>query len=176
MTVNGKHDFSPRYEIRLTEALEMWKVDWGKGKTEETLNKIEKAVSDFNKYCFKYFEWIDQADVTLEVITKKMAYQYIKHLEKSYKKATVQGKISRLKVVWEFTETMEEVQGTNPFTGHKYSSAEEHQTEKREPFTIDEMAVIRSHKWEKPVYKLLVELGIYSGVASVSCVTSGKGM
>ena len=73
----------------------MWKVDWGKGKTEETLNKIEKAVSDFNKYCFKYFEWIDQADVTLEVITKKMVYQYIKHLEKSYKKAAYFGESDR---------------------------------------------------------------------------------
>jgi integrase len=163
MTVNGARDFSGKYKMRMSEAVQMWKEDWGKGKTEDTLQKVDKAVAEFGKFCFKHFDWIDQADVALEDISKKMVYQYIKYLEKSYKKATVQAKISRLKVVWEFAETMEEVQGTNPFTGHKYSSAEEHQTEKREPFTNDEMAVIRSHKWEKPVYKLLVDLGIYSG-------------
>ena len=163
MTANGARDFSSKYKMRISEAAKMWKEDWGKDKTVDTLNKVDKAVTDFNRFCFKRFDWIDQADIALDDISKKMVYQYIKHLEQSYKKATVQAKVSRLKVVWQFAETMEEVQGANPFSGHKYSSAEEHQTEKREPFTTDEVKLIRSHNWEKPVYKLLVELGIYSG-------------
>jgi len=133
MTVTGAKDFSTKYKLRMSEALKMWQDDWGKG------------------------------DIAVEDISKKMVYQYIKHLEKTYKKATVQAKISRLKVVWDFSETMEEVSGVNPFTDHKYSSAEEHQTEKREPFTKEEVAKIRSHSWEKPVYSFLVDLGIYSG-------------
>jgi len=163
MTVTGAKDFSTKYKLRMSEALKMWQDDWGKGKTEDTIQKVETAVKDFSKYCFKTFDWIDQGDIAVEDISKKMVYQYIKHLEKTYKKATVQAKISRLKVVWDFAETMEEVSGVNPFTGHKYSSAEEHQTEKREPFTKAEVARIRSHSWEKPVYSLLVDLGIYSG-------------
>lgn len=154
MTVNGARDFSGKYKIRMSEAAQMWKEDWGKGKTEDTLQKVDKAVTDFGKYSHKSFDWLEQADIALEDISKKMVYQYIKYGEKSYKKATVQAKISRLKIVWDFAETMEEVQGTNPFTGHKYSTAEEDQTEKRTPFTDDEMKIIRSYHWEKPLYKL----------------------
>jgi integrase/recombinase XerC len=120
-------------------------------------------VKDFSKYCFKTCDWIDQADIAVEDISKKMVYQCIKHLEKTYKKATVQAKVSRLKVVWDFAETMEAVPAVNPFTGHKYSSAEERQTEKRESFTKEEVAKIRRHSWYKPVCRLLVDLGIYSG-------------
>jgi integrase len=163
MTVTGAKDYSANYKLCMSEALRMWKQDWGKGKTEETLQKVETSVNDFNKYCFRHFDWVELADIAVEDISKKMVYQYIKHLEMRYKKTTVQAKISRLKVVWDFAETMEEVSGANPFTGHKYSSAEEHQTEKREPFTKEEVAKIRSHTWEKPVYNLLVDLGIYSG-------------
>ena len=163
MTVNGKRDFSTKYRFRLSEAFSMWKEDWGKDKTEDTLQKVEKAVHDFNKFCFKKFDWVDMADIAIEDVTKKMVYQYIKHLELSFKKATVQAKVSRLKMVWEFAETMEEVTGMNPFVGHKYSSADEHQTEKREPFTSSEMQKIVDYKWEKPIYSLLVELGIYTG-------------
>jgi len=163
MTVNGARDFSDKYKIRFTEAYSLWKVDWGKGKTAETLQKTEASISDFNKYCFKQFDWLQDPDVALDDISKKMVYQYIRHLEKTYKKATVQAKISRLKVIWQFAETVEEVSGDNPFAGHKYSSEEERLTEKREPFSAEEMVKIRSYEWEKPVYKLLVDLGIYSG-------------
>lgn len=163
MTVNGARDFSDKYKIRLTEAYALWKADWGRGKTAETLQKTETSISDFNKYCFKHFDWLEDPDVALDDISKKMVYRYIKHLEKTYKKATVQAKISRLKVVWQFAETIEEVSGVNPFAGHKYSSEEGRLTEKREPFSAEEMAKIRSYEWEKPVYKLLVDLGIFSG-------------
>ena len=163
MTVNGARDFSDKYKMRLTEAYTLWQADWGKGKTAETLQKTEASISDFNKYCFKHFDWVEDPDIALDDISKKMVYQYIKHLEKTYKKTTVQAKISRLKVVWQFAETIEEVSGANPFTGHKYSSEESRLTDKREPFNKEELAKIRAHSWERPVYNLLVELGIFTG-------------
>nr|WP_252728980.1 phage integrase SAM-like domain-containing protein [Aliiglaciecola lipolytica] len=163
MTVNGKRDYSLQYRLRLSEAVQMWKEDWGSNKTEETLKKVEKSASEFSKYCFKTFDYLDQADIALEDITRKVVYSFIKHMGKSYKKATIQATISRLKMVWEYAETMEEVEGNNPFVGHKYSDAEEDQTDKRIPFTNEEISLIRSHTWEKPVYSLLVELGIFTG-------------
>lgn len=141
----------------------MWKEDWGENKTAETLQKVDAVAKDFSRFCFKSFEWVEQADTPLQDITKKMVYLWTRSLSNQYKKATIQAKVSRLKMVWKFAETMEEVSGTNPFVGHKYSQDDKSQSEKREAFTAEETRIILTHDWEKPVYGLLVNLGMYSG-------------
>lgn len=163
MTVNGTKDFSRKYRLTLTEGYQMWLEDIGHTKTEEHRSKIEKAIKDFGKYCFKHFDWIDSPVIAMDDIDRKMVYSFIKHLGKSYKKTTVQGTISRINTVWLYLKRIDEVGGENPFKDHIYSNAEEAQSEKRESFTKEEVAKIRSHSWEKPVYSLLVDLGIYSG-------------
>ena len=163
MTVNGKRDYSRKYRLTITDGYRMWLEDVGHAKTEEHRQKIEKAIKDFGKYCFKHFDWIDSPDIAIEDIERKMVYSFIKHLSKTYKNTTVQGTISRINTVWVYLKKIDEVKGDNPFLDHIYSSAEEAQSEKREPFTKDEMNVIRAYEWEKPIYSLLVDLGIYTG-------------
>lgn len=163
MTVNGARDFSRKYRLTLMDGYKMWLDDVGQDKTEEHRQKIEKAIKDFGKFCFKNYGWIDSPSLAIENIDRKMVYAFIKHLGKSYKKTTVQGTISRINTIWVYLNKIDEVKGNNPFLDHIYSSAEEAQSEKQEPFTKEEVKVIRAYKWEKPVYSLLVDLGIYTG-------------
>ncbi len=163
MTVNGARGFSRKYRLTLMDGYEMWLDDVGQDKTEEHRQKIEKAIKDFGKFCFKNYDWIDSPNLAIEDIDRKMVYAFIKHLGKSYKKTTVQGTISRINTIWVYLKKIDEVEGDNPFLDHIYSSAEEAQSEKREPFTKEEMKVIRTYKWEKPIYSLMVDLGIYTG-------------
>ncbi|OFC71073.1 DUF6538 domain-containing protein [Alteromonas confluentis] len=163
MTVNGARDFSRKYRLTILDGYEMWLNDVGQSKTEEHRHKIEKAIKDFGKFCFKNYDWIDSPNLVIEDIDRKLVYAFIKHLGKSYKKTTVQGTISRINTIWAYLKKIDEVKGDNPFHDHIYSSAEEAQSEKREPFTKEEVEIIRAYKWEKPVYSLLVDLGIYTG-------------
>ncbi|GAA0209835.1 hypothetical protein GCM10009123_16560 [Kangiella japonica] len=163
MTVNGRQDFSRKYRLTISEGFQMWLDDIGHTKTEEHSKKIEKAIKKFGTYCFKHFDWVDSPDIAIEDIERKMVYSFIKHLGKTLKKSTVQATISRINTIWMYLERVDELEGKNPFKDHIYSNAEADQSEKREAFTKDEVKKIQAHKWEKPVYKLLVDLGIYSG-------------
>ena len=163
MTVNGAKDYSRKYRITLTQGYKMWLEDVGHTKNDEHKQKVEKAIKEFGKYCFKHYGWIDSPDIAVEDIERKMVYSYIKHLSKTYKKTTVQGTISRINTIWLYLKRIDEITGENPFQDHIYSSAEDDQIEKREMFTPEEMKIIREHKWEKQIYHLLVDLGIFTG-------------
>ncbi|MEZ8695353.1 tyrosine-type recombinase/integrase [Vibrio splendidus] len=154
-TVSGHKDQNHKYRITLNEGLNLWLQHNKNRVTKDTLGKVKRATSDFLKY-------MGLIDIQIPDITKLQVHNYINHQHQSgYKKATIQGHVSRLRSIWNHCDRIGEVTGHSPFDNHEFPREE---TEKKQPFTINEMEWIKANvAINEPLKRLLVELGVFTG-------------
>lgn len=154
-TVGGHQDHRNKYRITLKEALNNWLRKYQNEKTKDTVHKVKKAADEFLKHLRVY-------DIQLEDISKKQVNDYVESLQTKYAKTTVQGSISRLRSIWNYSEALGEVSSQSPFEKNIYAAGEA--VNKRQPFTTPEMLWIRENvAIEEPIKRLLVELGVFTG-------------
>lgn len=154
-TVSGQKDQSMLYRITLSEALSLWVQQHHQSKTKDTISKVKRATSDFLNY-------LNLIDIQLADISKRQVHDYINQMQKTYAKTTVQGHISRLRSIWNYCDRIGEVSGESPFDGHVYAGG--NSTQKKQPFSLSEMAWIKSNvATDDPIKRLLVELGVFTG-------------
>ncbi|GIC78300.1 DUF6538 domain-containing protein [Moritella sp. F3] len=154
-TVNGRKNHHSKYKITLKEALKSWVHKYKDEKTKDTIRKVKRNADEFLKHLKLY-------DIQLEDITKKQVNNYIETLQVKYAKTTVQGTISRLRSVWNYCESLGEVQTRSPFENNIYAAGEK--VKKRQPFTTSEMLWIKENvAINEPDKRLLLELGVFTG-------------
>ncbi|CAK2048390.1 Integrase [Vibrio crassostreae] len=155
MTANGSKDFRREYGMTLKEALNAWVRKFREHKTADTVSKVQKVVDSFLKHIKLY-------DIRLADITKKQVHDYIEAQQLKYAKTTVQGQISRMRSVWNYCDSIDEVSTKCPFDGHTYTSTTT--TNKKQPFTVQDMQWIKQNVAKnEPNHRLLVELGVFTG-------------
>ncbi|MEZ8196240.1 tyrosine-type recombinase/integrase [Vibrio cortegadensis] len=154
-TVNGRKDQRSKYTISIKEALNVWIRKFERDKTQDTVSKVKNAVDNFLKYLKVY-------DILLTDITKRQVHDYIEVLQTKYAKTTVQGQISRMRSIWTYCESLDEVSTASPFDGHSYTGG--NNTNKKQPFTIEEIQWIKENvATNEPNKRLLLELGVFTG-------------
>jgi len=154
-TVSGCKDMHHKYGVTLREALKSWVRKFTNSRSNDAINKTKSSAEGFLKF-------LDMYDVQLSAITKRDVHDYIEVLEAKYAKQTVQGKISRLRSIWSYSETLGEVSGESPFNGHVYTGSDE--TNKKTPFTAEELAWLKANiALDDPAKRLLFELGVFTG-------------
>lgn len=154
-TVSGTKDQSHKYGMTLRESVAVWTRKFKDTKTKDTVDKIKKAAEEFLKFLNTY-------DIQLEDISKRHVHDYIEVLQVNYAKTTTQGKISRLRSIWAYCDSLGEVSGACPFDGHSYSGSNE--VSKKQPFTVEEMQWIKNNvAIDEEGRRLLVELGVFTG-------------
>lgn len=166
-TVNGQANHRSKYRITMKEALNNWVARMGKSKTPDTVRKVKKSVDSFLKYLELY-------DIQLEDITKRQVNDHIEQQQAKHAKTTVQGQISRLRSIWNYAESLGEVSSPSPFERNIYAKGDV--VNKKQPFTIEEMAWIQANvATSEPIKRLLVELGVFTGCRiSELCNVKGK--
>ena len=154
-TVNGKRDHSTLYAFSFREALAEWIRGRGIQKTKDTVKKSEQSLGLF-------LDYHNVVDLPITQITRRMAYDFLRDLEQRNAKTTCQAHISRLKMVWKHAKDLGEIDGDNPFAEHTYTG--ESEDNKYQMYSPDELKQIMHLLSQHPdKYKLLVELGIFTG-------------
>lgn len=154
-TVNGKRDHSALYAFSLREALAEWFKGPGLNKTRETHIKMKQSIELF-------LEFHDVADLPINQVTRRMAYDFLRDLEQRKARTTCEGHFSRLKMVWKHAKDLGEIEGDNPFAEHTYMV--ESVENKYQMFDSAELKQILTLTKGQPIqYQLLVRLGIFTG-------------
>lgn len=154
-TVNGYQDQRHKYGITLKEGVEAWTRKFKATKTADTVSKIKKTAYDF-------LEFLNLYDIQLVDITNRQVHDFIEVQQATKAKATVLGKLSRLRSVWTYCKSLGEVTGESPFDGHIVVGSDDRN--KKQPFTVEEMSWIKNNvATDDPVKRLLLELGVFTG-------------
>ncbi|NVK23757.1 MAG: tyrosine-type recombinase/integrase [Gammaproteobacteria bacterium] len=154
-TVNGYEDKRYKYRMTLKEGVEAWTRKFKATKTTDTVSKIKKTAYDF-------LEFLNLYDIQLAEITNRQVHDFIEVQQATKAKATVLGKLSRLRSVWTYCKSLGEVTGESPFDGHIVVGSDE--GNKKQPFTVEEMTWIKNNvATDDPVKRLLLELGVFTG-------------
>lgn len=106
-TVNGYQDQQHKYGITLKEGVEAWTREFKTTKTADTVSKIKKTAYDFLEFLYLY-------DIQLAKITNRQVHDFIEVQQATKAKATVLGKLSRMRSVWAYCKSLGEVSG-KPF-------------------------------------------------------------
>ncbi|WP_206483270.1 tyrosine-type recombinase/integrase [Thalassotalea sp. G2M2-11] len=154
-TVNGYQDQRHKYGITLKEGVEAWTRKFKTTKTADTVSKIKKTA-------YEFLEFLNLFDIQISDITNRQVHDFIEVLQATKARATVQGKISRLRSIWNYCKSLGEVSGESPFDGHIFVGNDERN--QKQPFTVEEMTWIKNNvATDDPIKRLLLELGIFTG-------------
>lgn len=114
-TVGGAKDMSFKYQTTLLDGVDVWIERVGHLKSKDNQQRTIRIANEF-------LSVIDEVDINLSDLTRQMAFKYLQFLEaQGYSKATLQGYMSRLKMVWKINYDCGNVEGNNPFEGHTYN-------------------------------------------------------
>jgi len=123
--------------------------------TEGTRSRFKKTVQSFLNY-------LNLDDIQLNKLERSQVFEFIDQGRERQSGATVQGNISRLKMLWEHAYSRAWVSGHNPFDKHKINTTRDRQ--KKQPFTDEELRkLLNVMKEESRSMQLLTLMGLYTG-------------
>jgi len=148
------------YSITLAEALSLTLDRKRDSISDESKQKYDKAAEKFAA-----FLCTDTTSTPLNTIDRVLVHKFVLHLETTgHKRSTIQGLLSRLKVIWQQASNLGHVPAANPFENQEIVVADSREDNKTQLFDDEELKdIIKLVNQESNDFKLIIKILAFTG-------------
>ncbi|RUO38874.1 hypothetical protein CWE15_10230 [Aliidiomarina taiwanensis] len=158
--LEGSKETKEKYSLSLGEAVSLTKQRKQGSITDESLHRYDKAAEKFAEFMRE-----DVHSLPLKSIDRVTAHKFVRFLEtSSYKRATIQGLLNRLKVVWQQSANLGHVGHENPFDNQDIIVADTREDNKTQLFSDAELEqIIDLVNQQSRDFKLIIKILAFTG-------------